>query len=102
MCVEVRAKSAHAVTHLLIRKAGASCGQENRTVVVRDHPDCFLHGWPCGYDGDLRQAYSCAPGVLVATRSESVDRCWTASTSIWTCRAFPTSSSQIAGRVSSP
>jgi hypothetical protein len=37
----------------------------------RNHRDCYLHGCPCGYFGDPRRACTCAPGVLVATRSDS-------------------------------
>src|SRR5829696_5028381 len=46
------------------RNSGAWWIQGNRSDGVQDGRDCYLHGCPCGYYGDPRRAYSCAPGAI--------------------------------------
>jgi hypothetical protein len=53
----------HTVSLYRLQSEGASSGRANRIVVAEEHLDCYLHGCPCGYQGDTRCACSCAPGA---------------------------------------
>jgi hypothetical protein len=74
------------VSHNLMRNEGASSSRANRSVVVQDHRDCYLHGCPCGYFGDPRHACINAARVTVAHRSGS--QLGTNSRDAWIIQSF--------------